>query len=158
MLELRNRKSFTYTQINTGNIKVVFPLLCPVMERDWIDGWECNMIYSESGFIEKDCVFTTTHHGNQETVWHVTQYDKENHIIEFLRVTPNENTVRIKILLEEIDHSKTKVHIYYLYTLLKKNNTVIEFKAIEQSFFDSMYWWEKAINYYFKTGLKLKKD
>jgi hypothetical protein len=45
-----------------------------------------------------------------------------------------------------------------MYTLLKKNCTTLEFKAIEQSFFDSMYWWEKAINYYFKTGLKLKKD
>jgi hypothetical protein len=157
MLELSNRKSFTYTQTNTGNIKEVFPLLCPVMERDWIDGWECNMIYSESGFIENDCVFTTSQHGNQETVWHVTQYDKENHIIEFLRVTPNENTVKIKIHLEDLEHSKTKVHINYMYTLLKKNCTTLEFKAIEQSFFDSMYWWENAINYYLKTGLKLKK-
>jgi hypothetical protein len=157
MLQLNNRKTFTYTQINTGNIKEVFPLLCPVMEREWIDGWDCNMIYTKSGYIEEDCVFTTTHHGNQETVWHVTHYNKENYTIEFLRVTPNENTVRIKIHLEELERSKTKAHIYYMYTLLKKCNTAIEFKAIEKSFFYSMHWWEKAINYYLKTGLLLEK-
>lgn len=157
MLKLNNRKTFTFTQTNTGNIKEVFPLLCPVLEREWIDGWDCKMMYSESGLIEEDCVFTTTHHGNQETVWHVTHYNKENYTLEFLRVTPDENTVRIKIHLEELEHSKTKVHICYMYTLLKKNNAAIEFKAIEQSFFDSMHWWEKAINYYLKTGLKLKK-
>lgn len=157
MQELSNRKTFTYTQINTGNIKVVFPLLCPVLEREWIDGWDCNMIYTKSGYIEEDCVFTTTQHGNRETVWHVTHYNKENYTLEFLRVTPNENTVRIKIHLEELEHLKTKVHIYYLYTLLKRSNTAVKFKDIEQSFFNSMYWWEKAINYYLKTGLKLKK-
>lgn len=157
MLELNNRKTFTHTQINTGNIIEVFPLLCPVRERKWIDGWDCNMIYTKSGYIEEDCVFTTTHHSNQETVWHVTHYNRENYTIEFLRVTPHENTVRIKIHLEEFECSKTKVNIYYLYTLLKKSDTSIEFKAIEQTFFDSMHWWEKAINHYLKTGLKLVK-
>jgi len=151
------QKTFTCTQINTGNIKEVFPLLCPVREKDWIDGWNCKMIHSISGLIEKNCVFTTKHHGDLETIWHVTQYDKENYSIEFLRVTLNENTVRINIHLEKIDESNTKTHISYLYTILGIYQVKEKMSQIEQSFLESMTYWEKAINYYLKTGKMLKK-
>jgi hypothetical protein len=35
----------------------VFPLLCPVRERDWIDGWTADVLRSASGFAELGCVF-----------------------------------------------------------------------------------------------------
>ena len=62
------QKTFEFTRENTGSIDEVFPLLCPVRERDWLDGWEFRMIHSSSGLIEKDCVFATPHHGKLETV------------------------------------------------------------------------------------------
>ncbi len=101
------QKSLNFTQSNTGSIEEVFPLLCPVREKDWLDGWDYRMIYSSSGLIEKDCVFTTLHHGKFETVWHVTQYDKVNYKIEFLRVTPSENVVKINIHLERVNEQQT---------------------------------------------------
>jgi hypothetical protein len=156
ILTKANQKTLKKTQINTGNINHVFPLLCPVRERDWIDGWDCKMVHSESGLIEKDCVFTTAHHSDLETVWHVTQYDKENYAIEFLRITPNENTVRINIQLEKVDDFKTKAHISYLYTLLNEDESEFKMKQLEQSFSDSMVYWENAINYYLQTSEMLK--
>jgi hypothetical protein len=30
----------------------VFPLLCPVREYDWVEPWKCEMIYTDSGFVE----------------------------------------------------------------------------------------------------------
>lgn len=152
------QKTFSYTQINTRNIKEVFPLLCPVREKDWIDGWNYKMIHSISGLIEKNCVFVTEHHGKLETVWHVTQYDKKNYAVEFLRVTPKENTVRINIQLEKINEKTTKCCISYMYTILTKKDTANKMNQIEQSFFDAMTYWEKAINYYLTTGKILKKD
>ena len=35
----------------------IFPLLCPIEEYKWIDGWECELVYSESGVVENNCVF-----------------------------------------------------------------------------------------------------
>mgnify|MGYP000851688843 CR=1 FL=1 len=35
----------------------VFPLLCPMREYDWIDGWICELVASESGFAEENCIF-----------------------------------------------------------------------------------------------------
>jgi hypothetical protein len=37
----------------------VFPLLCPVREGEWLEGWECTLLHSESGVAERDCVFAT---------------------------------------------------------------------------------------------------
>lgn len=154
---MKNQKTFSYVQTNTGNIKEVFSLLCPVKEKDWIDGWNYKMIYSISGLIEKNCVFTTAHHGNLETVWHVTQYDKENHSIEFLRVTPKENTVRINIRLEKINDFKTRTHISYMYTLLSENEIETQMNNLEHTFLESMQYWEKAINYYLEKGKLLER-
>ena len=151
------QKTFSYMQTNNGNIKDVFPLLCPVREADWLDGWTYKMIHSKSGLIEQDCVFTTPHHGQQETIWQVTQYDAENYKIEFLRVTPGENIVKINIGLEEVDNEQTTVFIDYQFTALsEKQNNFIENK-LETEFNASMQWWEKAINHYLETGQMLKK-
>lgn len=151
------QKTCTYKQLNHGSLDEVFPLLCPVRETDWLDGWDYTMVHSDSGFIEQNCVFTTPHHGESDTVWHVTQYDRESCRIEFLRVTPTENVVRINIELEELDSTETRTHITYQYTALnKEQNRFIE-DDLERSFLDSMMWWEKAINHYLKTGNMLKK-
>ena len=145
------------TQLNTGGIDEVFLLLCPVREKDWLDGWDYRMIYSQSGLAEKDCVFATSHHGKYETIWHITQYDRPNHKIEFLRVTPSENVVRINIDLEEIDTEQTNTKISYQYTSLSEEvNRFIE-ADLEKSFLKSMDWWEKAINHYLINGEMLKQ-
>ena len=115
------------------------------------------MIQSESGLIEKDCVFSTPHHGAPETVWYVTQYDRDNYTIEFLRVTPEENTVRINIRLESAGDQTTKTFISYRYTALNAAQSNFISTALETSFTESMAWWEKAINHYLQTGKMLRK-
>ena len=151
------QRTFKRTQVNNGPIDKVFRLLCPVREKDWIDGWEYNLIHSESGYAEKDCVFTTPHHSQHKSVWHITIHDKINHHIELIRTTPGENTVRINIQLENIGQNQTKTEIQYMYTALSDyGNDFIE-NDMEQNFENSMNWWEKSINHYLETGEKLKK-
>ena len=26
---------------------------------DWIDGWDCELVHTSTGYVEKDCIFTT---------------------------------------------------------------------------------------------------
>ena len=33
------QKTFTFNQLNEGTPEQVFPLLCPVREKDWLDGF-----------------------------------------------------------------------------------------------------------------------
>ena len=149
--------SKTYQQINLAAPKEVFPLLCPVREKDWLDGWDYTMIHSVSGLIEEGCVFSTPHHGQQDTIWYVTVYDKINFKIEFVRVTPEEEVVRINIGLAGKDNGTTTSTITYQYTALNEKMNEWLKTQFGDSFRESMIWWEKAINHYLRTGEMLKK-
>ncbi|MFW5488512.1 MAG: hypothetical protein ACNI3A_08885 [Desulfovibrio sp.] len=53
----------------------IFPLLCPVREYDWIEHWQCAMIFSQSGVAEAGCVFTTDFPGDGPATWVCTRYE-----------------------------------------------------------------------------------
>jgi len=36
----------------------IFPLLCPAAEYDWIENWDCELVFSRSGVNEEGCIFT----------------------------------------------------------------------------------------------------
>ncbi len=78
--------TLNYKQINNAPLEKVFPLLCPVREKEWLDGWNYKMIYSESGTAEDGCVFTTPSQGEFESIWTVTNYDRANFKIAFVKV------------------------------------------------------------------------
>ncbi len=148
------QKTFKYVQKNQGTIDEIFPLLCPVAEKDWIDGWNYTMIHSQSGLIEKDCVFSTPYNENVESVWQVTQYDQKKFKIEFVKVTPNENIVKINIVLKAIKSNQTESHITYQYTGLNADQNEYIKTKVEDAFNNSMKNWELSLNHYLKTGLQ----
>jgi hypothetical protein len=152
------RKTFQFTQINEGSREEVFPLLCPVREADWIDGWSYRMIHSDSGVAEEGCVFATPHQGKYETTWYITKHDRKNYEIEFVRVTPGEYIVRISIGLKPIGESKTESAISYEYTGLNPESNKHLENNVEQDFLASMHYWEKAVNHYLIKSQKLMKD
>jgi len=57
----------------------VFPLFCPRREYDWIENWECEILYSESGYAESNCVFVNS--ATNDT-WILTRYEPENGLFE----------------------------------------------------------------------------
>ncbi len=76
----------------------VFPLLCPVREYEWIEGWQCEMVYSDSGFAEDNCIFRTHHTAAGPMTWCVSRYEPPRRI-EFVIVGENVTT-RLRIELE----------------------------------------------------------
>lgn len=77
----------------------VFPLLCPVREHDWLEGWAARIVHSSSGVAEQGCVFTTGGHGDVEQVWTVSRYDPP-HAIAFVVVTPGSHVMTLEVVLE----------------------------------------------------------
>ena len=53
----------------------VFPLLCPVRERDWIPGWKADVLHSRSGLAELGCVFVTRTSEGRRVAWVVTRHE-----------------------------------------------------------------------------------
>ena len=152
------QRTFTFEQTNNASRATIFPLLCPVREVEWIDGWEYEMIHSKSGFAEQDCVFTTPYSDKINAVWQITQYDPEKFILQFVKFIPNETVIKINICLEAISDNLSKSIITYQYTgLNEEQNQLIE-SSMETSFEESMIYWESAINHYLKTEKKLLRS
>jgi hypothetical protein len=91
----------------------VFPLLCPVREYDWLEGWTCEMIYSESGVAEENCVFRTDRAPHGLSTWYVTRYEPLREI-EFV-VVATDMATRLSIRLERTP-AGTKLHWTRLFT------------------------------------------
>ena len=88
--------------------KDIFPLLCPVLEYDWIPDWRCTMIYSESGVAEKDAVFHTRETLGKRTVWTCITYEPPR-LVEYLLVLGKSGVVRLSIRLDERPEGGTLV-------------------------------------------------
>ena len=76
------RYTTTKTEEIKANADAIFKLACPVEELKWIRGWEYELIYSDSGINENNCIFKEKlsglllFDGAVETHWQTTTYDK----------------------------------------------------------------------------------
>lgn len=149
------RVTHEYTQINCAPPDKVFPLLCPVREAEWVPEWQYRLIYSQSGFAEEGCVFTTPNEDGSETTWLVTEYDASAFTIAFAWVNAGSVAAQIRIHLEPKSAQETTAHICYAYTgLSERGNREVE--RYERAWFESkMQSWETAINHYLRTGRKI---
>jgi hypothetical protein len=148
----RNFKRSTQTLLGTP--EQVFPLLCPVREYEWLEDWHCNLIYTESGIAELDCIFTTEFPGEGGTeTWVVSDYVPSEKI-EFVRFN-SLRTIRYTIRLEP-DGSGTKAVWEQVITGLNEagNEWVRGYK--DEKFEGIIRRLEKQINHFLTTGRMLK--
>lgn len=151
------RVTHEYTQNNVAPPEKVFPLLCPVREADWVPGWQCRLIYSQSGVAEYNCVFSTPNEDGTETAWVVTDYDPASFRIAFAWVNPGLVAAQIRIRLSSSteDPGHTSALIRYTYTgLSPEGNRVVE-RYDRYWFQHKMQNWEAAINHYLQTGKRI---
>lgn len=110
------RLSTEYKIIIASPVDVIFPLLCPVEELKWINGWKYDLIYSESGKNENNCIFAEYMTGPhflgkqiiEPTIWTTTKYDTLNHIIHFLIINTFSH-IKLEIELLKYDDIKTEL-------------------------------------------------
>lgn len=131
----------------------VFPLLCPVREYEWIEPWQCEMLHSESGIAEKNCVFRTRFPGESSgDVWVISQYES-NTRIEFVRV----NALRVMTLsitlTDDGDGTTQAVNEQLLVGLTEQGNQSLDRMADSFSF--EMRMGEAMLNHYLTTGKRL---
>lgn len=103
-------KSLTRTHQFTvkAPLEKVFPLLCPVREYEWIPGWDCELLHSQSGVAEEDCVFRTDRTDTGPMTWVVSRYQPPDRI-EFTCFADSGVVMRLKIKLQGED-TLTRLH------------------------------------------------
>jgi hypothetical protein len=146
------RVTHEFTQTNDAPPEMVFSLLCPVREADWVPGWQYKMIYSKSCVAEAGCVFTTPNEDGSETTWLVTEYDPATFRIAFAWVNPGQVAAHVGISLTRNPQGLTTARIRYTYTGLSPAGNQ-EVEHYDQKWFElKMKSWETAINHYLRTG------
>ncbi len=144
----------SYTQRLVAPPSAVLPLLCPVREADWIDGWEPLVVFTASGGAEEDCVFVTSSEPD-DAVWYVTRHDAEEGFVEMIKFTPGVTACRLTIQLRPTDEG-TAAEITYRHTSLGPAGDRFLRDFTEAHYQDFMQDWERRLNHYLATGSMLR--
>ena len=151
----------TYVQHITAPPEVVFPLLCPVREGAWLEGWaeRCEVLWSASGVAERGCVFRTVEEGRPETIWTITDHDPDRGVVTFTRVTAGLSATTLHIEVNPDGPAASEVAIRYVVVPTSAAGLAdAEVRYERTDLFDSIVWWERSMNHYLLTGRLLRRD
>ena len=144
------RVTRTYTQHLVAEPARVFPLLCPVREAEWIEGWDPVEVWSESGIAEPDCVFTSST-GDGDAVWFITQCSPEIGAIEMLKITPGVTACRLVIALASAPGG-SEAEVTYSHTSLGPAGDDFVDGFTSARYREFMEDWESRLNHYLAKG------
>lgn len=135
-------------------VERVFPLLCPVRESEWIDGWSCRLLHSHSGFAEKGAIFTTDFRKEGISIWTVSRYEPDR-AIEFVVVFPGSHVLTIDIGLEPVGPAATRLLWTCAFTSLVEPNAYVT--HVDQEAFDrEQALFDRALAHFCATGRMLR--
>jgi len=145
-----NRVARTYTQTLVAEPSKVFPLLCPVREADWIEGWDPLVVLSQSGVAEEDCVFLTQASPG-EAIWYITRHELGNGFVEMVKITPRITACKLTIQLHPTEGG-SEATITYMHTSLGPEGDSFVASFTEKHYEEIMRDWEARINHYLSHG------
>jgi hypothetical protein len=150
-----NRVVKEYVHRINARPEKVFPLLCPVREYEWIDGWTCDIVYSESGVAENNCVFKTSFPDRGEATWVVSKYDPKRFAVEFVIYHADRFIEKLDITLLENDDKVTSARWVRTFTGLSQEGNEFITNYVTEHLDDRMKRIEESLNHYCTTGEKL---
>lgn len=145
-----NRVTHTYTQRLAASPSKVFPLLCPVREADWIDGWNPLLVISKSGVAELDCVFITDANP-QDAIWYVTRHDPGRGVVEMVKITPDVTACKLTIRVRSA-RPGSEAEVTYSHTSLGPQGDTFIASFTAEYYVQFMREWEERMNHYLKHG------
>ncbi len=104
---ISKRHRVASSQLVAASPERIFPLLCPKREYDWIPTWDCEIIHTQSGYAELDCIFATGAGSDVKETWVVDRYEP-NRLIQFIIFSGNRVT-RYSITLEGKNDGTTQL-------------------------------------------------
>jgi hypothetical protein len=144
----------TCTQHLVASPDRVFPLLCPQREYEWIEPWKCQIVYSDSGVAEQDCIFITDFPGEGADVWAVSVY-RPNEEIQFVRFNGS-RVIRYTITLAGSDDGTTTAEWKQVATGLNAEGNRSAEGLTDEAFRQKIQSLEQRLNHFLATGQMLK--
>jgi len=149
-----NRVTRTYVQHLDAPPDVVFPLLCPVREADWIVGWDPLLVFSKTGVAERDCVFITPA-VPASAIWYITRHEPDAGFVEMLKITPGVTACRLTIRLRPVT-AGCEAEITHSHTSLGTDGDAFVASFTDEYYRQFMQDWEARLNHYLRRGSALQ--
>lgn len=148
-----NRATHSYRQRLHAEPAKVFPLLCPVREMEWADGWLPELVISSSGIAERDGIFITPDKPGS-AIWYITRHEPERWFVEMLKILPGVTACRLNIQLSE-NGNECFADVTYSHTSLGAAGDEFVAKFTADHYQKLMQAWERALNHFLTTGRRL---
>lgn len=132
----------------------VHPLLCPVREHDWIQGWQATLVRSASGLAEEGCVFTTPGQDGPDWLWLIPVHSPDR--IRFAIHAPGSHATLLDLWLEEEGTGTCLAWIYDLVPLTPAGEAFATGYAAR--FPAAMALLERRLAHFLTTGTMLRTD
>jgi hypothetical protein len=159
MMFKAERISQTATIRLKGRFDQIFPLFGPVREKDWAEGWDPHILFSNSDNIEEHMVFQTHSHLDDEKgvyTWTVSTFVPEEGKIEYTIFAETRLWWIMILCEEESEGEHCKATITYTFVGLTKLGNDRNAMALTTMYKHDLKDWELAINHYLETGSKLR--
>lgn len=151
----------SYVQHIEAPPQVVFPLICPVREGDWLEGWaeRCEVIWSASGLAEPGCVFRTAEDDGPDTVWIITDHDPDRGVVVFARVTAGLAASTLRFEVGPSGDGGSAVSVRYTVVPISPEGEAYAAERYDRTdLLAAVVWDERSMNHYLRTGQLLRRD
>ncbi|MBC8441625.1 MAG: hypothetical protein H8D87_18300 [Deltaproteobacteria bacterium] len=126
MNKLRTKRIIcTHEETIKAPLDKIFPLLCPVEELKWIDNWQYQLVYTDSGVNENNCIFredmsgTVLFNSPVTTMWITTLHDPDSRI-QFVLISGEMAVIKFDIELRDQSNGISFIQSKFTYTPLKE--------------------------------------
>jgi hypothetical protein len=150
-LQKPHRIQHSYVQVLQGTPETVFPLLCPVREQDWVPGWDPELVLSESGLAEQECLFVTPSEP-ADSIWIISRHQPKDLFLEMYKVSPGHTVGKLCIQLTATGAASCTAEVSYAYTALGPAGEQFLESFTAAWYEEFMLGWQNALNHYLQTG------
>lgn len=134
-----------------ANREDVFPMLCPERELEYMSGWTYRWVYSNSGLMEKDCVFVTPQYGT-ETTWILMDHDPENCSFQAVQFAKDLMAIQLRVRLNQIAKGETEIVAHYCLTALTETGNQAISMMSQERFDADLVTMQAELNDYFEKN------
>lgn len=137
----------------------IFPLLCPVREAEWIEGWVGTPVHSASGVAEENGVYRVQSPGRPDSIWMVLRRDPSARELDLVFFVPGLQVTRLLVDVAAISASESRLSVRYVRTgLSEEGNRELCSPDAAERFLAMMSAWRATLEHYLLTGEKLSRQ
>jgi len=140
-----------------------FSLACPVEELKWIDNWQFDMIYSDCGKNEENCIFREEMSGaavlalpGSSAYWYTTLFDEATHRFHALIIYGEKAVNRFEFEAEDDGNGYSIVTWRLMFTALNEEGNDLADDTLKDRMLLMLSFLGNSAKHYLETGEMLR--